>query len=322
MKVWGFKMLSIKKSKRENWLFVYLAFISFFIVMSIFSSDFRSLGNLNNLIVQLVPLAVLTIGQTMVIITGGIDLSVGAVMSLGTVLAATQMQNIGIFPAIFLILLIGAVIGIVNGMLVSIIGMNPFITTIGTMIIVKGLTLGILPGPGGIVPYPYVKKVMYTDIFGLPLYFYIFVIIYLIMCFVLYKLKYGANIYAVGGNKEAAYLAGISYKKTIILTYMISSILAISGGLLIAARISSGDPLVGDSFQLETIGSAAIGGVSLAGGTGGLIGALGGVMIFGSLSNMLNMLNVTQYLQFAIKSLIIIAALAFAIKSQKDVKSK
>ncbi len=309
-------MTGVKK-KRENWLPVYVIFILLLIVMIIVSPDFRSTTNIRNLIVQLTPLGLLTIGQALVLITGGIDLSVGTVMSFGTVLVATQMNQIGVFSSILLIVIIGIIIGAINGSLVSFLGMNPFITTIGTMTLVKGLTLWVSPAPGGMVPYTFSNVVMYTELLGLPVFCWIFFLIYLIMCIILYKTKYGRHLYAVGGNPDAAFLAGINVNRTVIVSYIFSSMLAIVGGILMSARISCGDPLVGDPFQLETIGSAVMGGVSLAGGRGGLIGALGGVLIFGGIANMLNMLSVSPYWQFIIKSIIVICAIAFAIKSQQ-----
>jgi len=302
------------RSKRENWQAPVFAFTALFLIAFLFSDSFRTSRNLVNLLVQVAPLALLTIGQTFVILTGGIDLSIGSFVSLATTIAATTMAESSIAISLLLIYGVGLSIGLLNGFAVSYLQMNPFVTTLATMVIVQGLTLHILPAPGGVVPYEYVKVIMYTRMLNMPVFVWLSIGVSIIMMIVLYKTKFGLNLYAVGGNKLAAVLSGVRVRQTLVLAYIMSSLMATTAGVMMVARISCGDPLVGQPYTLDSIGAAAVGGVSLAGGRGGLIGGLIGAFIIGSISNILNMLGVTPYWQFVLKSLIIVAAIGFAIR--------
>jgi ribose transport system permease protein len=309
-------------AKRENWLLVFSIAIILYSIAAIFSSSFRSLENIRNLVIQLTPLMLVTLGQTLVILTGGIDLSVGPVLSLSTVLAATLMVRIGVLPAIVVILIITALFGMINGLVITRLGINPFIMTLASMAIAQGSALYVLPGPGGKVPREFMNIIYYKDFLGLPLYTWIAAGIFIFIAFILYKRKFGFNVIAVGGNKEASFLAGINVNWVIIGTYVFSSLLAAMAGILMSARIAGGDPLVGQGFTLDSIGAAVVGGVSLTGGRGGVFSALGGVIILGSISNILNMLSINPYWQFVLKSAIIIATIAIAIRLENLGESK
>lgn len=306
-----------KQSKRENWFIALIAFIVLFSVALIFSDTFRTSRNITNLIVQITPLGLITLGQMFVIITGGIDLSVGSVLSLATAIAANTMKSSGIISSILMIYELCIIIGLINGLAVSIFGMNSFVTTLATMIIAQGLTLHLLPAPGGIIPYSFVKFIMRNYFIGLPIFVWFFIASASILSVLLYKTRFGLNLYAVGGNKSAASLSGIPVRKTLIMAYVLSSIMAASSGLLMTARISCGDPLVGQPYVLDSIGAAAIGGVSLSGGRGGIICAVIGTFIIGSISNILNMFGVTPYWQYVLKSVMIISAITLATKLER-----
>jgi len=303
-----------RQSKRENWQSPLFAFAALFLAAFIFSDSFRTSRNLTNLLVQVTPLGILTIGQTFAVLTGGIDLSVGSTVSLATAIAATTMSKIGIFGSLSIIYGVGILVGLLNGFAVAWLQMNPFITTLATMVIVKGFTLYVLPAPGGLIPYEYVKTIMYTDFLGLPIFVWCFAGLAVLTMLLLYKTKFGLNIYSIGGNKLAAVLSGVRVNRTLVLAYIMSSLMATTAGVLMTARISCGDPLVGDPYTLDSIGAVAVGGVSLAGGQGGLIGGLLGAFLIGSISNILNMLGITPYWQFILKSLIIISAIGLAIR--------
>ena len=224
------------------------------------------------------------------------------------------MSKIGIFGSLSIIYGVGILVGLLNGFAVAWLQMNPFITTLATMVIVKGFTLYVLPAPGGLIPYEYVKTIMYTDFLGLPIFVWCFAGLAVLTMLLLYKTKFGLNIYSIGGNKLAAVLSGVRVNRTLVLAYIMSSLMATTAGVLMTARISCGDPLVGDPYTLDSIGAVAVGGVSLAGGQGGLIGGLLGAFLIGSISNILNMLGITPYWQFILKSLIIISAIGLAIR--------
>lgn len=309
--------LNKKRSKRENWFVAFIAFIVLFSIALIFSDTFRTSRNITNLIVQITPLGLVTLGQMFVIITGGIDLSVGSILSLATAVTANTIKNFGIVSSVFMVYGLCIIIGLINGIAVSIFRMNSFVTTLATMIIAQGLTLHLLPAPGGIIPYSFVKFITRNYLLGLPIFVWFFLIAALILSIFLYKTRFGLNLYAVGGNKLAASLSGIPVRKTLILAYTLSSIMAASSGLLMTARISCGDPLVGQPYVLDSIGAAAIGGISLSGGRGGVICAVIGTFIIGSVSNILNMFGVTPYWQYVLKSIMIVSAITFATKLER-----
>jgi ribose/xylose/arabinose/galactoside ABC-type transport system permease subunit len=224
------------------------------------------------------------------------------------------MMRVGVLPAIIVILLITGLFGLLNGLVITRLNINPFIMTLASMAIAQGSALYVMPGPGGKIPRVFMNFIYYKDLLGLPVYTWIAIAIFFLIAFLLYKRKFGLNVLAVGGNKEAAFLAGINVNWVIIGTYILSSILAATAGILMTARIAGGDPLVGQGFTLDSIGAAVVGGISLAGGRGGVFSALGGVFILGSISNILNMLSINPYWQFVLKSLIIIATIATAIR--------
>lgn len=308
---------SSNRAKRENWILVMVIAVVLYGLTAIFSPSFRSSQNIRNLIIQLTPLMLVTLGQSIVIFTGGIDFSVGSVLSLSTVIAATVMVKIGFIPGLIVILLVAILIGLLNGWVVSHLEINPFIMTLSSMIIVQGIALYILPGPGGKIPLSYSRFIFGKDILGIPPYTWIAAVIFLMVAFVLYKKKFGLQIFAIGGNRDASFLAGIPVHWVTMGVYICSSLLAASAGILMSARIACGDPLVGQNFSLDSVGAAVVGGASLTGGRGGAWGALGGAIILGSISNILNMLSINPYWQFISKSLIIIIAIALAIRLEK-----
>jgi ribose transport system permease protein len=308
-------MIGVKRTtSRENWLLVFVLAVALFGITAIFSPSFRSMVNLRNLVIQLTPLLLVTLGQTLVILTGGIDLSVGPVLSLATVLAAVLMVQIGVAPAIVVILLAAAIFGLLNGTVIARLGINPFIMTLASMAVAQGLALYVLPGPGGKIPREFTASIYGTEYLGLPVYTWVALGIFLLFAFMIYRHKFGLQVFAVGGNREAAFLAGIPVAWVNTGVYILSSMFAAAAGILMTARIACGDPLVGQSFTLDSIGAAVVGGASLTGGRGGALGALGGVLILGSISNVLNMLSINPYLQFVFKSFIIIATIAVAIR--------
>jgi ribose transport system permease protein len=305
---------SRSKERRENWIFVLIIAFVLYGSTAVFSPSFRSVENIRNLIVQLTPLMLVTLGQSLVIFTGGIDLSVGSMISLSTVIAATLFMKLGLIPGIIIILCIAVLFGSINGWLISKLKINPFIMTLSSMVIAQGIALYILPGPGGKIPAFFVRFTFGVEFLGIPIYSWIALFFFLIISFIIYKSKFGLQIFALGGNKEASYLAGIPVQWVTMGVYICSSLLAAIAGILISTRIACGDPLVGQIFSLDSVGASVVGGASLAGGRGGALGALGGVIILGSISNILNMLSINPYWQFLLKSMIIITAIALAIR--------
>jgi ribose transport system permease protein len=281
---------------------VFLAFIGLFLlslVLAVTSTHFFTASNILNVLRQISVVAIVAVGMTYVIISGGIDLSVGSVLALTAVLSAVLMkQGVNMILAIFAGLLLGAFIGFINSQLItSRIGMPPFIATLATMGIARGLTMVVTGG---------------VPIFGLPDSFGFFgggylllipvpiIIMLVIFAITHIHLTYmvgGVQLFAVGGNPEAARLSGINVNRVKTTAYIVSGITAAIAGVILASRLTSIEPLAGTGYELTAIAATVIGGASLFGGEGSLIGTLLGAMIMGVLSNGLNLLNVSTYWQ-------------------------
>ncbi|MBC7189759.1 ABC transporter permease, partial [Candidatus Aerophobetes bacterium] len=258
---------------------------------------------------QAAPLAIVSIGQTFIILLTGLDLSVGSVMSLTTVLCATLMKNepLPIFLTMLLTLLAGAGIGFLNGVLVSKIKLSPLIATLGMMALVQGVTLQIRPYPGGYVPRAFGDAITGTFLF-IPVPAIIFIGVAVWGVIFLRKTALGGYIYATGGGEENARLAGINIDFVKIFSYTVCGLVAAIAGLVLTGRIRSGDPLVGTSFPLDSITAVIVGGTPFTGGQGGVEGTIAGALIIAMLSNMLNLLDVSSFYQYIVKGLILITA--------------
>lgn len=288
--------------------FVGLVLVSVFMVFA--SDKFLTTTNLENIARQVSINAIIAVGMTCVILTGGIDLSVGPVMALsGTLTAGLMMAGVPPELAIVAGLLTGIAFGVGNGVFVAYLRMPPIIVTLATMGIARGLAL------------------LYTDgypISGLPAWFAFFgrdsvlgiqvpILIMLIMYALAYVLlqhtRVGRYIYAIGGNEEAVRLSGIRAPRFKLLVYGISGLTAAVAGLVLTSRLMSGQPNAGVSFELDAIAAVVLGGASIAGGRGVIIGTLIGAMLLGVLNNGLNMLGVSPYVQSVIKGGIILLAI-------------
>ncbi len=290
---------------------VYYALFFLIIIGIISQPTFSSIRNFNNIIISTTPWAIASIGQTMVLLTAGIDLSLGSVISLTNTIAALLMkQNPEMMVAIVLLCIFaGTIIGFLNGLGVSYLNLNPFILTLAMSVAVKGITLAIMYQPGGLVTEQFLK-VSRASIGPIPAALLYVLFLYTLGWFILKKTPFGLSIYAVGGNEIAARLSGIPTKHIKLAVYTISGFLAALAGLFIASRMGSGDPLVGDPIATDTITASVLGGTSLFGGVGGLIGSLSGSFFIGTLSSTLNLNNISPYIQWIIKGLMLIIALA------------
>lgn len=285
------------------------ALIVIVIASSLTSDRFLSVENLLNVIEQIAIVGVLALGMTFVILTAGIDLSVGSIVALTAVVAAMTVNSYGIAPGIVVALLVGAAAGAVNGMGVVVARIQPFIMTLATMAIGSGLAFILSQG------LPIAVRVLgFTNLgvgrlAGIPIPAIVFVCITLLVGFVLTKSVFGRSVFAVGSNREAARLSGIPTGRVIFSVYVISGLCAAVGGILYAAELGTGTPNAGSGIELDAIAATVIGGTSLFGGVGTTSGTFIGAAILGVLANILNLVGVQTYVQDVVKGVIIIVAI-------------
>jgi ribose transport system permease protein len=278
---------------------------------AIFSPTFRSTGNLFNVLRQSVFLGIVAIGQTIVIIAGGIDLSVGSTVKLVTLIAAGVMlgrEQLAL-PAIVLCLGVGCIIGLANGLIVTRLKVPAFIATLGMYSIVRGLAYGYTTSPIGTVSKS-VRSIYSTQLGPVPLPVIIFALLMIAGVILLKLTVFGRHIYAVGGNVQVARLSALKVDRIKVAVFMISGFLASLAGILMVSRMVVGDPNVGEGLELDSIAAVALGGTSLLGGRGGLMGTLAGVLILAFVGNIFNLLSLDVWYQQLIKGLIILVAVS------------
>lgn len=279
-------------------------------ILSLLSPYFLTTSNLFNILDQSVVIGIVAVGMTFVILTGGIDLSVGSVAGLTGVILGLALREFPIPVAILLAVAAGGVIGLFSGILIAYFGLAAFVVTLGVMAIGRSLCY-ILSGQQSISDIPDgLQGIVYTDVFGIPTNVIFLVVLYLIAWAYLTRTKGGRTIYAIGSNKEAARAAGLSVLFYSVLPYVVSGALSAVAITFSVAQILSVDPLAGTSWELDAIAAVVIGGASLFGGRGTIIGTLIGVLIMVMIRNGLNLMNVSPYWQgSAIGGIIILALL-------------
>lgn len=276
-------------------------------VSGLFTPYFFTLSNTFNVLRQISVLALTSLGMTLVMLTGGVDLSVGSILAVAAVTGAAA-QPLGVWPALLLPLLVGGILGLMNGLLVARLRIYPFVATLSTMAIFSGFALLYTGGQyiSGVRPE---FRLIGTGYFGIvPIPVVLVAVVFAVVIFVLRATPYGRNIYAVGGNKEAARLSGISTEFYEISVYVLSGILSAIGALILVARTTVGDPIVGEGMSLDSLAATVIGGTTFAGGVGGAANTVAGVLVLGLINNMLNLHNVSPYAQYVFKGGIILVA--------------
>ncbi|MDB9786910.1 substrate-binding domain-containing protein [Bacteriovoracaceae bacterium] len=270
---------------------------------------FLTSENIKNILLQSSINALLAYGLTFVIITAGIDLSVGSILAFSGVILGQLLQS-GTHPtlAILACLLVGAICGSINGVLVAKTKLPPFIATLGMMSIARGAALLTSNGRAVSGFSEQFVSISSSSFIGIPSPILIMITILLLSFFILKKTKWGREIYAVGGNPEASWLSGINVKWTLISVYIVSGILSSIGAVILTSRLNSAGPIAGIMYELDAIAATVIGGTSLTGGVGSVIGTLIGALIMGVLRNGLNLLDISSYLQQIIIGGVIILA--------------
>jgi ribose transport system permease protein len=282
------------------------------VVMTILSPFFLTFNNLFNVGTQIAVIAILALGQTFVIVSGGIDLSVGSVLGLAGIVFgwATAVANLPLPVALALGIGAGALAGLVNGLLITLGNLPPFIATLAMLSAASGLALVISDGqPLNPIPEP-ILSLGSGDLFGIvPLPVIVMLVMWAITIGVLRSTYSGRSMYAIGGNEEAARLSGINVSRQKLIIYTLSGLFAGIAGILLTARLASADPQAGFTYELDAIAAVVIGGASLSGGVGNATGTLIGALILGVLRNGLNLLNVSAFWQ----QVIIGAVIALAV---------
>ncbi|WP_163852678.1 ABC transporter permease subunit [Paenibacillus elgii] len=279
------------------------------VLMAFITPNFMEVTNVINVLKQVSITAILAAGMTVVILTGGIDLSVGSTLALSGVLSV-MLTNAGVNPVISMLAgaAAGYVVGAINGYFTAAVKLPPFIVTLGSMTYVRGLAYVISGG------YPIVLQDVTFKYLGagyflkIPTPIYIMAFVYVVMYFILKYTMFGRHIYAIGGNQEAARLTGIKVEKTLIHVYSISGFLAGAAGVVMAGRLFSGQPMVGVGMELDAIAAVILGGTSFVGGFGRIQGTIIGVLTMGVLTNGLTLLNVDYYWQLVVKGAVIVVA--------------
>lgn len=298
----------------------FLGLITITIIFSFWTPYFLTVSNLLNVAQQSTINAIIAVGMTYVIITAGIDLSVGSIMAFsGVVLASLLQADQPLVVAILGGLFVGAACGFVNGVLISYGKLPPFISTLGLMSVARGAALLYTDGRPISGFEENFRFIATGEILHIPLPIIVMIVVYLLGHFVLTRTKLGRYTYAVGGNEQAAILSGVNVKKIKIVVYSLCGLLSGAAGVLLTARLNSAQPIAGIMYELDAIAAVVIGGTSLMGGEGKLTGTLIGALIMGVLRNGLNLLDVSSFIQqIVIGSVIICAVLIdMALKKKK-----
>lgn len=289
-----------------------IALIILMAVITIINSNFLTANNLLNLLLQVTSNALIAFGMTFVILTGGIDLSVGSILALSSALTAGLLgSGMPVTLAILISLILGCILGMINGLLISYGKLAPFIVTLATMTIFRGATLVYTNGN------PITKGLSDTFLFqflgqgyivGIPFPVIIMFIVFIVLYVLLHKTAFGKSVYAIGGNEKAAYISGVKLNKVKIIIYSISGMMASVSGLIITSRLSSAQPTAGASYEMDAIAAVVLGGTSLSGGKGRILGTLIGALIIGVLNNGLNIIGVSAFWQQVVKGVVILIA--------------
>lgn len=298
-----------------------LSLVIMFIFFSISSPYFLNFDNIITIGLQTAVIGVMAVGVTFVIVTAGMDLSLGAIIALSGVSAGIFVnKGFGIFLSILLALVVGLLFGGLNGLLIGKLKLPPFISTLGAMMVARGLALILTDAkPVYFDAAPNFSQISQGKLFEVIPYPVIYlIVIAVISSFILKKTLIGRHIFAIGSNEEAARLSGINIFKTKMFAYMYCGLLCAFAGVIMAARINSGQPTAGSGYELDAIAAVVIGGTSLSGGEGSITGTIIGALIMGVLKNGLNLMNVSQNWQMLAMGVVVIGAVYMDILRKRQ----
>jgi len=289
---------------------LFLLIIFFIILTTFLSDDFLKTRNIQNLLFAISVEGLMVIGMTIVMIGRGFDLSIGSVMALSGVLVM-DFQYLGIIPSCLIGILSGLILGLFNGFLVAYIKINPFISTLGTMVMVRGLVMtytNARPSVGENFEFMMLAR---EKFFGVPLLFIIFFIFSIIFIIIIKRSLYGRYIYALGGNEEALRLSGVNVKIVKLSSYAICGFFAGLAGIILAARLNTGSPIIGEKTALNVIAAVLLGGTTLSGGVGSIFGSICGLFSIGLTINVMNIFNIQSYIQKIFIGLLLILLILY-----------
>ena len=278
------------------------------IIASFLSPVFFTVTNLLNILLMVAVTAILAIGQTYIIILAEIDLSVGAVLGLSAAITAGFLTHGNLLEGLLIGLLVGLVAGLINGLLVTVGKLPSFIATLGTMTAFSGLTLVYTQGNPISISSKSFEFIGQGFIAGVPFPVWLMIILYILFWILLHRSHFGRYVFATGGNEEASRLSGINVKQVKLWSFVMAGILSAIAGFIITSRLNSAEPTSGSGLELDAIAAVILGGTSLTGGKGGLIGTVIGAIILGVLDNGMNLLNVSAFYQGVAKGVIILLA--------------
>lgn len=297
---------------------ILIALVALVVVMSILTKAFFTQYNLVNVLQQTSINAILAMGMTYVVITGGIDLSIGSIIAFTGIIMGVMMKGGCPTPLIIIVgLLIGCCLGALNGFLIAGLRMPPFIATLGVQSVAKGFAL-VIADAKNIAGFPEDFRFFGSYKIGgvLPVQIIIMIVVIAVSYYVLKYRKIGRYLYAIGGNEEATRLSGIKVKTYIFSAYVISGLCAAIACLILTAKLNAAQPTAGEGYEMDAVAAAVIGGASLSGGRGGAIGTIIGALIISVLNNGLTLLNVNSYIQQVVIGIVIILAVFMDIMQQ------
>jgi ribose transport system permease protein len=309
-------------SALSKWLRHYGGIVCGLIVLcglfALLSPNFLSLGNLLNVVLQVSIIAILGFGMTYVLLLGDIDLSVGAVMALVGTIAAMAMQH-GVHPvfAVLAAMLAGLLLGWVNGALSALLTIPSFIVTVATMGVFRGLAYITSAGVPISIDDDRFAVLGNGTFLGVAFPIWVLALLLAINHFVLSRTVFGRKAYLAGGNREAALYSGINVRRLRIVIFMISGLMASIGGVLMTSRLYSAQPNAGMGYELDAIAAAVLGGTSLSGGYGTIVGTLIGALIIGVINNGMNLLSVPYFYQLIVKGVVILVAVCIDVQTKK-----
>ncbi|BFU59639.1 MULTISPECIES: L-arabinose ABC transporter permease AraH [Rodentibacter] len=299
-----------------------LIFSAIFIASCIFIPNFATVINMKGLGLAISMSGIVACGMLFCLAAGEIDLSVASVIACAGVVTAVVLNSTqNIFFGISAGLGLGALIGLINGLAVAKLKINSLITTLATMQIARGLGYIISDGKAVGITTEAFFDIGYESILGVPLPIIFTIICIVIFGFLLSKTTYGRNTLAIGGNEEASRLAGINVDRTKLIIFVVSGLVSALAGIILAARMTSGQPMTSIGFELVAISACVLGGVSLNGGVAKISFIIAGVLILGTIENAMNLLNISPFAQYVVRGLILLIAVIFDKYKQKFIKA-
>lgn len=282
------------------------------IIASLSSDAFLTRNNLSNLLSQLAVTGIIVLAELVVVISGNIDISVGSALGLAAVFSAGFFDGVSVWLAILVALVTGALIGVVNGTLIAFRGVDSFIVTLGMLALARGLVYWYTQGSPATPKDPSFITPGTADILGIPVIALFWLAAGLAVMFLLRRTVFGRRVYAIGSSRPAAQSSGMPVKGTIFAVFVLSGVLCGLAGFLLSSRVGAGTPSAGTSYELDAIAAVVIGGARLTGGHGRVLGAVVGTFIFGVITNLLALLDVSTFLQDAFKGALILVAITIA----------